>query len=404
MNILVATPWDQIYGGVPSVVGNLAIQWKQAGHHTWFLHPSDDDSLRAIITTWGFPGYQINLRSPIPLYDETGPIGGGPVKTMAAFWGYLGWTLLCLYRLISKHRIDIVNIHYPSEYYVYFGVLKRLCRFKLVLSIHGADVFPNGNKLASYSWAFRFLMRSADLLVTPSQGMLEDTLTIFPELRTRAQFIHNGLNVEDFELGALPQKAGSNSILCVAMHSHRKAIDVLIKAFEALHRTHPDLHLVLAGDGPLRNKLEQLGRDLGVYDRVRFLGIQTREEIKALMRQCAVFVLPSRAEPFGIAILEALASGKPVVATAVGGIPEIIQHGVTGLLVEPDNPQALSEAIKAVLNDQALANRLAQNGHNHVLQQFRWEDAAAKYDSAFRSLLLNKPAISHPLMNDKCAT
>jgi glycosyltransferase involved in cell wall biosynthesis len=106
-----------------------------------------------------------------------------------------------------------------------------------------------------------------------------------------------------------------------------------------------------------------------------------------LLRQCSFLVLPSRAEPFGIAILEAFASRKPVVASAVGGIPEIIEDGKNGLLVAPENPQALCDAMTTVWNDGDLAERLACAGYVTVKQHFQWETAAARYEATFMKLL-----------------
>jgi starch synthase len=99
-----------------------------------------------------------------------------------------------------------------------------------------------------------------------------------------------------------------------------------------------------------------------------------------------LFVLPSRAEPFGIVILEALASRKAVVATKAGGIPEIIQDGVTGVLVAPDDPTLLCDAMRDLLRDQAFRERLADQGYRLVAQQFHWPAAGERYESMFRAL------------------
>src|SRR5262249_42703714 len=132
---------------------------------------------------------------------------------------------------------------------------------------------------------------------------------------------------------------------------------------------------------------KQLANKLQLNGKVKFLGSKNQNDIRESLRGCKLFVLPSRAEPFGIVILEALSSKKAVVATRVGGIPEIVRSGVSGILVEPDNPHALSEAIKAVLEDTALADRLASQGYEVVKQHFQWEISGAKYQSAFNALL-----------------
>jgi len=379
MNVLLVVPWDEEFGGVASVVGNLAIQLQKCGHQVWFLHPGESHKLRAKTTKWNFPGYELNLRNPI--------VPGRPVKSFLGFCFYLWHTLRQLYTLHRQHNIDIVNIHYPISNGVYFTILRRLLKFKLVLSVHGADLLPKGIPEDSYPGALRLLMNSADWLVAPSQSTLEAILARFPRLKPKASAIHNAVNMSEFELDGPGEFRRDPYILCVALHQPRKAIDVLIKAFKTFSSVHSDVELWLVGDGPLRGELEDLVRQLGLVTKVKFLGRKNRLEVRKLLRQCSFLVLPSRAEPFGIAILEALASRKAVVASAVGGIPEIIEDGKNGLLVKPEDPQALCDAMKTVWNDRAYADKLADAGYHTVKQHFRWEAAAGRYEETFTRLL-----------------
>src|SRR5207249_7590501 len=139
--------------------------------------------------------------------------------------------------------------------------------------------------------------------------------------------------------------------------------DLLLRAFKHVQHTRPSIKLVLVGDGPLRKQLEHLASSLEIRDRVNFLGLQGRIEVRQLLHDCELFVLPSRSEPFGIAIIEAMACKKAVIATTAGGIPEIIENGKNGLLVEPDDPESLAEAIITVLKDQQLQAVLGRNGY-----------------------------------------
>jgi len=379
MNVLLVVPWDQEVGGVASVVGNVARQLQKTGHHIWFLHPGEASSLKATITKWKFPGYELNLRNPF--------VPEAPVKSVLGFAFYLLHTLHQLHTLLVRHNIDIVNIHYPIGSGVYFSLLRLFCRFKLVISVHGGDLFPKGAPERRYPKALEILINSADWLVAPSQSTLDAALTRFPGLRAKSSAIHNAVNLAEFdeeERDALP---GGRFILCIALLQPRKAVDVLIKAFRLLGQTHPEMELWLAGDGPLRGQLEDLVFQLGLTQKVKFLGSQDRIGVKKLLRQCTLLVLPSRAEPFGIAILEAFSSMKPVVASAVGGIPEIIEDGHNGILVEPENPQALCDAISKVWSNPDLAEQLARAGYETVRKQFQWEVASARYEAIFKNLL-----------------
>ena len=379
MNVLIVVPWDQEYGGVASVVGNVAIQLQKCGHHVWFLHPGESHFLRTKRTKWNFHGYELNLRNPY--------VPERPVKSVLGFSVYLCHTLYQLYTMLVRHDIDIVNIHYPISSGLYFTFLRKLLRFKLVISVHGADLMPEGIPEDRYPKPLQLLMNSADWLVAPSQSMLDTVLKIFPRLQTKALAIHNAVDMAEFELGESGENQPGRHILCVAFHHSRKAIDVLIKAFKIFSQTHMEVELWLVGDGPLTGQLEDLAHQLGLTEQVIFLGSQDRLGVRKRLRECRFVVLPSRVEPFGIAVLEALASRRPVVASAVGGIPEIIEDGKNGILVEPENPQALCDAMTMVWNDRELAERLACAGYATVQQHFQWEIAAARYEATFMKLL-----------------
>ena len=306
---------------------------------------------------------------------------------MLGFSFYLCHTLFQLYTMLVRHDIHIVNIHYPIASGLYFTVLRKLLRFKLIISVHGADLLPKGIPDDRYPKSLRLLMNSADWLVAPSQSTLDAVLTKFSGLQTKASAVHNGVNMAEFELDEPEELQRGQHILCVALHQPRKAIDVLIKAFKIFSQTHMEAELWLVGEGPITGQLKDLTHLLGLTEQVKFLGGQDRPGVRKLMRQCRFVVLPSRAEPFGIAILEALASRKPIVASAVGGIPEIIEDGKNGLLVEPENPQALCDAMSTMWKDHELAERLARAGYVTVKQHFQWETAAARYEATYMKLL-----------------
>jgi glycosyltransferase involved in cell wall biosynthesis len=379
MNILTVVPWDQEYGGVASVVGNLAKQMKRKGHNVYFLFPGNSNALKTKVTKWNFPGYELKLRGPF--------IATHPLKSRIAFLGFLLPTLLQLVILLLRHRIEIVNVHYPTDEDIYFAVLRKVLPIKLVVSAHGADLLPDGKPRENYSNAVRILMRSADLLVTPSRSMLAEVLVLFPHLQRKGIWIHSAVDLNELEPDGNISDPDIGYILCVAAHVYKKGIDILINAFKELNEIHQKLKLYLVGDGPLREELERLTQVLGITEQVKFLGSRNRQEIKGLMRGCTLFVLPSRHEPFGIVITEALAFQKPVVATAVGGITEIIENYVTGILVEPESPSALVKGMRAVLEDAKLGDRLARNGYELIKERFQWEIAAARYESAFSRLL-----------------
>jgi glycosyltransferase involved in cell wall biosynthesis len=216
-------------------------------------------------------------------------------------------------------------------------------------------------------------------------GYQKDFSNLFPVLREKMIHVHNGIDLTEMKsdcANSTPVKQ-EGYILSIAQQVEKKGLDILLRALQRLHQTDFPLKLLLVGDGPLRPQLQDLAGSLGISESVAFLGEKERADVVRLLNGCEVFVLPSRSEPFGIAILEAMACKKPVVATSVGGIPEIIESGQNGILVEPDNPQALAEALVTLLKNDALRKRFASNGYESVLERFSAENTGASYEAIF---------------------
>ena len=127
-------------------------------------------------------------------------------------------------------------------------------------------------------------------------------------------------------------------------------------------------------------------RRWGSAAKLSFWGLRAQRRSLTYCTAATVLVLPSREEPFGIALIEAMACRKPVVATRVGGIPEIVEHGISGFLVEPENPAALAEGIRCVLGNPGLQRTLAENAYHRAMERFLFNHTGAAYESAFCSL------------------
>lgn len=151
-------------------------------------------------------------------------------------------------------------------------------------------------------------------------------------------------------------------VLFVGGNMQRKGLGTLIRAASRVLAVHPNVRFHVVGQDTNSSDMQALGHALGVADHFVFSGWIPNDELRQLYRQASVFVMPSLMEAFGVAFLEAMASGTPVVATRVGGIPELVQHGRNGLLVKPDDPVGLADALLAVLKDSALAASLSRNG------------------------------------------
>ena len=151
----------------------------------------------------------------------------------------------------------------------------------------------------------------------------------------------------------------------------------LVQGFARMAADVPGVDLVLVGDGPERGAIEGLVADLGVKDRVHFLGV--RRDVPVVLRAADVFTLPSLSEGASITLMEAMAAGVPSVATDVGGMPEIMRHGVDGLLVPRQDPPKLGEAFKTLASDEALRARMGAAAKTRAEAEYRLDQTVARY-------------------------
>jgi glycosyltransferase involved in cell wall biosynthesis len=164
-----------------------------------------------------------------------------------------------------------------------------------------------------------------------------------------------------------------------------KRQDLLLRAFAQARRHHPGAHLLVVGEGPLRSELTSLGSSLGLEGAVHFAGYQS--EPAKYLAALDIFALTSRSEGMPLVVLEAWAAGVPVVASAVGGLPELVREGENGLLFPSGDESALTAALVALLDDPERRRRLGRAGRQTVAERFDVRHMAAEYDRHYRDLL-----------------
>jgi phosphatidyl-myo-inositol dimannoside synthase len=235
----------------------------------------------------------------------------------------------------------------------------------------------------------RFAADRADLAIAVSRYTAD--LVAATGARRRALVIPNGV---DLPRDWAPLPCERPTVLTVArMQERYKGHDVLVRALALVRAKVPAVQWVVIGDGPLRPGIEQMARSYGVSEACRFLGRVSDAERDEWLRRAHVFAMPSRlpalgqaGEGFGIAYMEAGAYGKPVVAGAVGGALDSVLDGETGLLVDPQDPVAVAEAIAALLLDGSLARRLGTSGREHA-ERHTWDLVTARVQDALLGLL-----------------
>jgi glycosyltransferase involved in cell wall biosynthesis len=227
-------------------------------------------------------------------------------------------------------------------------------------------------------------LRGADLCSPPSAHGAELAKRTFGLRDAQMAPVHNGVPVEFLDHRWAPGDP-SRPLLFFGRFAESKGIDTLLAAIGCLGERAP--RALLVGRGPLLPKIEAQLAASGLGDRVQLRGWVDHPELGRLLEQSSVCVLPSREENFSLAVLSAMAVGTPLIATPVGGTPEVLQDGDNGLLVRPGDVAGLAQAISRFQDDPAFAARLAMNARERVRTSYTWEVAAAKFEALYADLL-----------------
>lgn len=289
-----------------------------------------------------------------------------------------------LLRFVRQRDIRVINFQFASLA-AWIPALLRLLKLlpaKIVLTFQGNDFVEMSRTEGFRRKAWNFVLRHSDGLTACSGALGDNVMRFLPG--TRVITVHNGVDHRLFSV-TRAQRRRRPLLLQVAKFEHKKAQDVTLRAFRDLLDTGLDADLALVGaTGPELEMVRALIVTLNLSDRVRIDLDVPHEQIPQIMAEADLFLLPSRVEPFGIVLLEAGAVGLPVIAARVGGIPELLKDGETAVLVEPDDPTALAEAIRRLLADPSTAIRLASSWHDQVGKRWSWTESARGYLAAAR--------------------
>lgn len=285
----------------------------------------------------------------------------------------LGRRLPGLTKLFKKHDIRVINCHFPTTNCYGLAVLKKtgLWRGRLILSFHGSDVLA----IEPQSHVWRTISDVTDGVTACSHAVARQIAATGLWPLSAIQVIHNGIDVESF-VPSVPMPTELDTrryLLNVGNYTPVKAQDVLLTAFSRLAREYSDISLVLAGgklNGEWLSDLRNTTAKLGLDQRVFFLTDVPHEQIPALMSNAICLVHTAAREGLGLVILEAGASGIPVIASEVGGIPEIINHPDLGIVYPSGDVAALIAAIKNVIDNDSFRTDLGTNLRSHVKEHF----------------------------------
>lgn len=289
-----------------------------------------------------------------------------------------------LLALHARHRFDVVHCHaaYPQAYVAL--TLRQLTGLRYVVRPHGADVLPDEaiRRVPRLAARMSRALTAADAVVAQGES-LRDVIRGIGVAAERIVTINNGVDVAAFAT-AEPFPHPRRYILGVGSLARHKGFDLLVDAYAQLRD--PAVDLLIAGDGSESAALAAQITDLGLCDRVRLLGPVTGDRKVSLYRSAEFFVCPSRREPFANVILEALASGLPIVATDVGGNRELVQPEMNGLLCEPESPAALATAMQRLLDEPAITARLRTAAVASIIDH-DWPQVVARYLDVYRMVV-----------------
>lgn len=327
-------------------------------------------------------GYEAILASPEGELAEKARAAGIPFEFVHFNRRFSLATVRCLAGIVKRERVKIVHSHLPmSNLHVHAAAL--ITRVPHVATLHGEAV-------AYTSRFIRFLSlarRTGICFVTVSGETARSIQSVIGG--DHIPHIYNGIDMQSFaSIKAMARDSAPPIIGCVGrLHPH-KGQDILLRAFVRVLQEFPASRLALVGDGEERNQLQALARGLRLEKSVRFHGYL--QDIQPLMATFTLCAVPSRREGFGIIILEAGAMHKPVVATNVGGIPEVLGGAENGLLVPAEDAEKLAEGLLVMLRDPDRARRMADSLHRRVREHFSIRRSAERYAELYTNLLSRK--------------
>ncbi|MEJ0038440.1 MAG: glycosyltransferase family 4 protein [Gammaproteobacteria bacterium] len=382
---LLTLPWDlEVVGGVNQVVISLYRQFEAHSKMRPLLlvgdwaakqpveqkHPSGIDTVR------------LAVRPPF----ETRHFGFLPYE-LVRFLPSMRGELRKIAELTRRYDVRVVNCHFIGSDTLTWALAKATgaYRGKLFLSLHGFDIRWLARMTGLRRALWRRALESVDVIVACSQGLADETIAAFDLSGRNVVTIHNGVQAEKLRQlaeGALTPGAAraGRELVNLGTFEHKKGHDLLLRAFAKLAPQFPDVHLSILGrPAETLESTQALMKELKLEDRVTLRVNVPHAEALATLRNAELFVLPSRNEAFSVALLEAGAIGKPVVAASVCGVPELIDDRSTGILVPPEDVEALSDGIAYMLKNPQTAQQFGTALRKRVLEKFTAEATFQNY-------------------------
>lgn len=326
-------------------------------------------------------GHEIHLITMHnPVENLVGNIFLHILRFPSPFGYYLNLSILK--RKLNLINPDLLHTHYASGY----GTLARLVRFKpLLLSVWGSDVyeFPENNHINKYILSKN--LAAADYIYSTSHNMkMQTERYIKPK---------NPINVVPFGVDLnvfFPKSSRDSGYITIGMVKRMAPIygpEFLLQAFASISSKYPNARLIFVGGGPQEDGLKKMAKSLNISEDCHFIGSVPHDEVPKLLNRFDIFCAPSISESFGVAVIEASACGLPVIVSNVGGLPEVVKDGETGIIVPLKNVNALAQALELLIEDKELRLSMGEHGRRYIQQLYDWDFCVDKMEQCYDQVL-----------------
>jgi glycogen(starch) synthase len=273
---------------------------------------------------------------------------------------------------------DLVHINGVGPTDFFHQTTNHAHRAPLLVTLHG-EWHPQADAIVGRT------LREADWVAGCSGAVLDRGRRLAPEIGPRSSVIYNSLEIPALPPAPLPFEPPR--VLCLGRLSPEKGMDLALAAFVPVVSRFPRARLTIAGNGILRSDLERQAACHGIAHAVDFIGWVAPEKVPALINASTIVLMPSRQDSMPLVALEASLMARPIVATRVGGLPEVVAHEETGLLVESENSEALARAVVSLLSHPDVARRMGESARARAQTLFGWGHHVDAYDTLYRKLI-----------------
>lgn len=287
--------------------------------------------------------------------------------------------------IIKEFKPEIVHAHYASSY----GLIGALSGFHpLIISMWGSDIFRFPNYSILHKTILKFNLSRADKLLSTSYKMKSEAKKYTIKDIVVTPF---GVDVNRFKPKIVNSIFEQDEIIIGTIKTLENiyGIEYLIKAFQIVKNKLPQkrIKLLLVGEGTQRKRFEELAAELNLLSDIIFTGYINHNEVENYHNMLDIYVAVSLQESFGVAVLEASACAKPVIVSNVGGLPEVVDDGKTGIIIEKENPNQLADALLKLIINTDLRAEMGSNGRQKVLNEFDWQDSLKKMLNIYNDCL-----------------